>query len=98
MKKEAAQQSKMPLMFIDEVNKTLDREGQALFKEALTLYKTGKLTEIDQFADNILTAFFKGSLAGAMSEEQSIYKLREMCPKLEGGIYPRVKRLAGEVA
>lgn len=85
-------------MFIDEVNKTLERDGQALFKEALTLYKTGKLTEIDQFADKILTAFFKGSLAGAMSDEQSIYKLREMSPKLEGGNYPKVKKLACEVA
>lgn len=60
------------------------------------LYKTGKLTEIDQFTDKILTAFFKASLNGAMSEEQSIIKLRQMCPKVEG--YPNIKKLANEVA
>ncbi|TNV83832.1 hypothetical protein FGO68_gene5626 [Halteria grandinella] len=95
-KEAAAVGNKMPLMFIDEVNKTLDRDGQALFKEALMLYKTGKLTEIDQFTDKILTAFFKASLNGAMNEEQSIIKLRQMCPKVEG--YPNIKKLANEVA
>jgi hypothetical protein len=31
-----------------------------------------------------------------MSEEQSIYKLREMCPRVEA--YPKIKKLANEVA
>lgn len=59
----------MPLIFLNEVNKTLDKEGQALFKETLTRYKTGQLTDIDQLTDQILSAFLKGSLGAAMSEE-----------------------------
>jgi hypothetical protein len=58
-KKEAAiSGSKMPLMFIDEVNKTLDKGDQGVFKDALTQYKLGKYTEIDQFTDMVRISYY----------------------------------------
>lgn len=53
-KKEAtSSDKKMPLMFMDEVNKTLDKESLALFKEALMKYKTGQTTEIDTLTGEV---------------------------------------------
>jgi len=86
----------VPVLFLQEVNASLDKESLALFKDALKNYKMGIVADIDVFIDQILNAFFKQTLKVAMSDEKIIAILKEMIKPIEN--FAVLQRLALDVA
>lgn len=55
--KKDAKDEKMPLLFLSEIAKTLDTGSIMIFKEAIKKLKTGQLSGIDVFANDVRVTY-----------------------------------------
>ena len=67
------------MLFMSEINSNLDKGSLAIFKEALRKLKTGQVSEIDLFTNEVSSTFFT-----CVSDSPSIFQIN-----LESCIVPR---------